>query len=59
MEEKLVLVVSVYPELYDVSDRSHHNRDRKAHLWKQLGRTPNVAGECWGVFSCVVNPLLK
>ena len=45
MEEKLVLSVSVYPELYDMSDKHYHNRDRKAQLWEQVGRMLNISGE--------------
>ncbi len=29
IEEKLVLVVSVYPELYDMSDKNCPNREKK------------------------------
>ncbi len=32
MEEKLILAISVYPELYNMSDRNYQNREREAHL---------------------------
>lgn len=47
MEEKLVLAVSVYPELYDMAHKNYHNRDRKAKIWEMIGRNLNLSGKCY------------
>lgn len=56
--EKLVLTVSVYSKLYDMSDRNYHNRDRKAHLWEQIARSLNVSGVCCAFITLRIESLL-
>lgn len=45
MEEKRVLAVSVYPELYQTE-----NRARKVHQWEQIVCTLNVDGIVLSIF---------
>lgn len=49
MEEKLVLAISVNPELYDMCDKNNHNRE-ESQWWEQIGNTLNMIGELF--FCC-------
>lgn len=60
-----VLTLAVYTELFEKSDKSYHNKEKKAHLWEHIGLTLMAAGEYFAfitlsvetLFICIVNPL--
>ncbi|XP_077289260.1 uncharacterized protein LOC143913394 [Arctopsyche grandis] len=41
-EEKLILVISLYPELYDIQNENYMNGIRKNNIWKGIGKEMGV-----------------
>lgn len=61
MEEKLVLAVTVYPELYDMSDTNYHYKDRKKSpfVGTDWPDAESCCGECCAFITlCIVSLLL-
>ncbi|KAF5296751.1 hypothetical protein FQR65_LT19796 [Abscondita terminalis] len=45
MEEKLILIVQSYKELYDPSDGNYHNQTRRQNVWEEIGENMKLTGE--------------
>ena len=44
-EEKLILLVSQYPEIYDVQHDNYMNSSRKKQLWSEIAEEMGVNGK--------------
>ncbi len=45
MEQKLVVAVAGYPELYDFTNRNYHNVNKKHQAWRQVSVTIEMPGK--------------
>lgn len=43
-EERLILLVSEYSELYDLSHKNYSNLDRKNNCWTEIGKALGQPG---------------
>lgn len=44
-EEKLIVCVSEYPELYDLQNEHYMNSTRKSNIWKEIAKELGVQGK--------------
>lgn len=44
-EERLILLVSEYSELYDLSHKNYSNLDIKNNCWKEIGKAIGHPGK--------------
>jgi hypothetical protein len=44
MEEKLILEVFNYPELYDPKNKRYHDRHAKENIWQEIGTRISMKG---------------
>lgn len=44
-EEKLIMLVSQYPELYDLQNEHYMNTGRKSNIWKEIAKEIEVKGK--------------
>lgn len=48
--ERLVVMVSEYDYLYDMTKKLYHNPQLKEATWAQIGRCLGVSGKCLTVY---------